>query len=70
MPLQRGSHGRVNELADITTERGDLAHQCRRNERELFLWRHEHRFYFGCEVTAHVGELEFELEIRDGARGL
>src|SRR5438105_5381578 len=47
---------RMDELCHVAAERGDLAHQCRRDEHVLLGGREEDRLHVGIEVAVHPGE--------------
>jgi hypothetical protein len=66
--FQFGLDNRMHELRHIAAQHRDFAHQSRGNKGVLFLRRHEHGFDFRSEVAAHVGQLKFKLEVRDGAQ--
>ncbi len=52
----------------VAPQHRDLAHQRRRNERELFLRREEHGLNVAREVAVHVRQLKFDSKSRHGAQ--
>src|SRR5205823_6437271 len=61
--LEALAHQRVDELGHIAAQRGDLAHQRRRDEHVLLGRREENGLHLRVEVAVHAGELELVLEI-------
>src|SRR5882724_13382396 len=66
--LEALAHQRMDELGHVAAERGDLAHERRRDEHVLLGGREEKGLHLRVEMTVHAGELELVLEIRNGAQ--
>src|SRR5690606_9128004 len=64
---QRLGHGGVDEVADVPTQGGDLAHQGGGNVGIFFRRGEEHALHVRHQLTVHVGQLELVLEVRHRA---